>query len=551
MTNPVEQTKQVIASLIAFIEQSPWRADYLERLNNLKAQAEQPCVLAIAGRVKAGKSSFLNALLGKDLAKVGTTETTATINIFRKGTPTDPEKPVLVIWANGQQRYETKEFLDSLQGYGQAILKRAQGIKRIEFLLSDPIFDEVTLVDTPGTDAIVGEEGDEHQKVTEEFFRLRQQHSDETKEQTEGADAVIYLIGQVANASGQAFMQEFQAATGGRSSAMNAIGIMAKIDLSDGIITQRDELAAAIASKLQNELNTVIPVSAAIWRALDELQQHNRLEWMQQKLREMPQEGFDYLMKQEKIYYSTSPVFDRLFSTSMNPPLTVEERKELKGDLSWRVFVVISQHLYQYPLDEAVKRLTDISGVKRVMEIIQQHFFNRGKLLRCYRIAGELRLILNDIERNRLYIMNKEVQARKEFEEFIESHPKTQHDRKIADKLLTFLRTYLKTDQEVKELTQMIETKYISEVELLQLKLLKTNENFHALQIIEQNGSIFSDEERTELYSLFGMYGNTNENIDADICGRRQQYWNLEFNLTRSQDRRKVAQYAVSAYGNM
>jgi hypothetical protein len=185
------------------------------------------------------------------------------------------------------------------------------------------------------------------------------------------------------------------------------------------------------------------------------------------------------------------------------------------------------------------------------MEIIQRHFFNRGKLLRCYRIAGELRSILNDIERNRLYELRKEVRSRREFEEFIESHPKTLNDREIPDKLLAFIKTYMKTDQEAKELTQLIENKYISEVESLQLKLQQTDENFHALQLIEQNGSIFSDEERSELYSLFGMYGNTNENIDADTCGRRQQYWNLELNLTRSQNRRKVAQYAISAYGSM
>ncbi len=549
MKNPVEQTQQAIDKLIAFVEQSPWRADYLEHLQSLKAQAGQPCVLAIAGRVKAGKSSFLNALLGKDLAKTGTTETTATINVFRKGTPPDPNRPVLVVWANGRQTFETKEFLDSLQGNDKATLQKAEGIKRIEFLLSDPIFDEVTLVDTPGTDAIVGKDGEGHQKITEEYFNLRQRHSRETKDQTANADAVVYLIGQVANASMQGFMQEFQAATNGGSSAMNAIGVMAQVDLSDEIIRQRDVLTSSIALKMQHELNTVVPVSAGIWRALDELRKNNKLEGMQQKLKSLPQKAFDYLMKSDKHYFSTSTIFTRIFASSKVPPISVDERKELKGDMLWRVFVVIAGYLYNYPLDKAISKLTDIAGINRVMDIIQKHFFNRGRLLRCYRISNELRSILSDIERNRLYKLGKEVRSRKEFEDFINSHPQARGNNTTAQKLMNFMKTYLKTEKEMDELSATIKTELIPEIENLQLKLERTDENFRALQLIEQNVTLFSKEEQNELFTLFGMYGDTTGSVDDDTRGRRQQYWNLELNLTRSKDRRMVAQYAISAYG--
>ena len=70
-------------------------------MERLAQQVDQPCVVAVVGRVKAGKSTFINALLGQDLAKVGTTETTATINYFRYGRP-DPERPVRCIWRYGQ-----------------------------------------------------------------------------------------------------------------------------------------------------------------------------------------------------------------------------------------------------------------------------------------------------------------------------------------------------------------------------------------------------------------------------------------------------------------
>ena len=42
-----------------------------ERMEELAKQVHQPCVVAVVGRVKVGKSTFVNALLGEDLAKVG------------------------------------------------------------------------------------------------------------------------------------------------------------------------------------------------------------------------------------------------------------------------------------------------------------------------------------------------------------------------------------------------------------------------------------------------------------------------------------------------
>jgi hypothetical protein len=115
---------------------------------------------------------------------------------------------------------------------------------------------------------------------------------------------------------------------------------------------------------------------------------------------------------------------------------------------------------------------------------------------------------------------------------------------------MNFLKTYLKTEKEMDEFSATIQTKLIPEVENLQLKLERTDENFRALQLIEQNISFFSKEEQDELFVLFGMYGNTPEQIDHEIRGRRQQYWNLELNLSRNKYRRMVAQYAVSAYGS-
>src|SRR5215212_9667254 len=86
-----------------------------ERMEGLAKQVREPCVVAVVGRVKVGKSTFVNALLGEDLAKVGTTETTATINYFVYG-DSNPDFPVRCHWRGGKVTEESRAFLDGLQG---------------------------------------------------------------------------------------------------------------------------------------------------------------------------------------------------------------------------------------------------------------------------------------------------------------------------------------------------------------------------------------------------------------------------------------------------
>ena len=125
-----------------------------EQIMQLAEQVDRPCVVAVVGRVKAGKSSFINALLGSELAIVGPTETTATINLFRYGSP-PVDKPVCCYWCNGHVTDEGPQFLDRLQGYDAETLRCADGIRHLEYRLCHPYLEQITLVDTPGIGAVV------------------------------------------------------------------------------------------------------------------------------------------------------------------------------------------------------------------------------------------------------------------------------------------------------------------------------------------------------------------------------------------------------------
>lgn len=135
---PVEECERLIDRASDLFSRIPAGRDMLPQLAQLKVKLHHSCVLAIAGKVKAGKSSLLNALIGEDLAKVGDLETTATINKFCYGHPADADRPLKVVWDDGHETYETIEFMDSLQGHDDETLRRAAGIAYLEYYIDIP-----------------------------------------------------------------------------------------------------------------------------------------------------------------------------------------------------------------------------------------------------------------------------------------------------------------------------------------------------------------------------------------------------------------------------
>ena len=79
----LDKTKELLEILRVFVNNSPWRNQYLHIIEEYIISLKEPCRLAVTGRVKSGKSSLINIILGEDLAKVGTSETTSTINILK------------------------------------------------------------------------------------------------------------------------------------------------------------------------------------------------------------------------------------------------------------------------------------------------------------------------------------------------------------------------------------------------------------------------------------------------------------------------------------
>ena len=106
-----------------------------ETVTDIKERIDDPFMFVIAGEVKAGKSSFINALLdaNKEICKVAASPMTDTIQ---------------------QIVYGPEESITDINPYLKRITQPVEILK------------EIAIVDTPGTNTII----DHHQEITERFI---------------------------------------------------------------------------------------------------------------------------------------------------------------------------------------------------------------------------------------------------------------------------------------------------------------------------------------------------------------------------------------------
>lgn len=134
-----------------------------------------PCRLAIAGSAKEGKSTLVNALLEHDWAAVGCTETTGTICVMTNKVAPYVAKPVRCVKSDGSgDRWISVAEANAMQGHDREHLERAENVRWLEYALgfrAAPFLADFELVDTPGTGAIVGKDGNSHDKVSLSFVQ--------------------------------------------------------------------------------------------------------------------------------------------------------------------------------------------------------------------------------------------------------------------------------------------------------------------------------------------------------------------------------------------
>ncbi|KAJ4968941.1 hypothetical protein NE237_015642 [Protea cynaroides] len=133
----IERERQVLLEATAVIRKAAPLMEEVTLLTDAVSQLDEPFLLVIVGEFNSGKSTFINALLGRRYLKEGVVPTTNEITLLRYSE----------LGSHGQEHCERKPdglFVCSMPA---------------------PILKEMNLVDTPGTNVILRRQ----QRLTEEF----------------------------------------------------------------------------------------------------------------------------------------------------------------------------------------------------------------------------------------------------------------------------------------------------------------------------------------------------------------------------------------------
>jgi replication fork clamp-binding protein CrfC len=230
------------------------RPDVHNELERIGYRLNQPIRIALAGTLKAGKSTLVNALVGEEIAPTDATEATRIVTWFRHG-------PVPKVTANhrGGRRSNVPIARDPTD----------RGLT-FDFVSLDPedVVDldvewpaaeliDATIIDTPGTSSL-------SRDVSERTLRLLVPEDGVPR-----VDAVVFLL-RTLNAADIALLKQIGELVGGSAGALGVIGVASRADeigagRIDAMLSAKD-----VAKRFTTEMDktgicqAVVPVSGLL-----------------------------------------------------------------------------------------------------------------------------------------------------------------------------------------------------------------------------------------------------------------------------------------------
>src|SRR4051794_28381753 len=193
---------------------------------DVRRRLGEPLRVAIAGRLKAGKSTLVNALIGRRVAPTEVGECTRIVTQFRYGT----SDRVDVVRKNGTRA--------SLPLDEAGMIPQRLGVPRSEIgyvdvtLTSDHLRD-LTVVDTPGLSSANTSVSDQARRFlfSEAAAPLDDDLDDDSASALSGAEAIVYVFTQSVREDDVQALEAFRSMSARLSSnPINSIGLFNKVD---------------------------------------------------------------------------------------------------------------------------------------------------------------------------------------------------------------------------------------------------------------------------------------------------------------------------------
>lgn len=371
---PVRPLTEATEAVIALVDQAMvlQKGATHEELRQIRDALREPVRIAVAGRVNAGKSTLVNALVGQIVAPTDVSECTKMVTWYRYGSPQRLE----IVMRDGTRRRERLGAggrLPSELGVDHA------EVRWLEAWLANDTLRSITLIDTPG----LGSLNADYSAAAEDFLTTDQASA----EATAVADAIVFILNTEIRPDEAAAVRSFRESSGGPGGAAgNAIGVLSKADKlasGPGWWDAAQRLAKRLAEKLQDDVVTVIPVVGLIAETTESAQLTERDSANLAELAVMDPASLALLQLSATRFTSG----DSLVST--------EDRTRLLGLLDLQGISVAVELIRDGGVSGATalrRAMSDRAGIEELRSVITDTFRGKGEALK-------VRSALQNIER--------------------------------------------------------------------------------------------------------------------------------------------------------
>lgn len=333
------------------------------RLVDARERLAGPLRLAIAGKVKAGKSTLLNAILGEELAPTDAGECTKIVTWYLEGT--SPQVTVHPVAGEVRNRPWSRETGALDVDLGELT---ATEIDRIEVSWPTSKLRELTILDTPGIASISADISAKTQRVlASEDGRVPV------------ADAVLYLMRHT-HASDVRFLESFHDDELAHGTPMNSVGVLSRADEIGSCRLDAMEVADRIARRYEADprLRRLCPVVVPV---------DGLLAFAATTLREVEYAMLATLARTDRSEVEQLLLTaDRFLHRTSGVALTEIEREHLMDRLG--LFGVrLSVELIRVGLVtsavELCAELVERSGLDRLRAVLTRQFDQRSRILKA------------------------------------------------------------------------------------------------------------------------------------------------------------------------
>lgn len=334
----------------------------VEALARARARLDGPLRVAIAGKVKAGKSTLLNALVGERLAPTDTGECTKIVTWYQDGHsyqvllhPRDGSPPV-------QARFHRDDGAIEVDLGG----REPVSVDRLSITWPSSSLRQLTLIDTPGVDTL-------SEDIGERAFEFLDPKDTETP-----ADAVLYLMKHI-HTSDLRLLEAFHDEEVSQPNPVNAIAVLSRADeIGAGRIDAMGSAKRIAArygrdARLRRLVQMVLPIAGLLAETGQTLTERE-YQWLCQ-LAEVPRRTLDGFLLSA----------DRFIQAQPETPLTELEREELLnrlGIFGIRQSMALLRSKNVTSSVELADELTKRSGLVELHTVLTTLFVDRAAVLK-------------------------------------------------------------------------------------------------------------------------------------------------------------------------